>query len=109
MKALKKTVKFFDTSALLAGYKLDSEDINYISTIVFSELEDIKTSYSKDETVKYKARVLIRYLMDHQDLWKDPHSKWRRVNRLLDRTQELQDKNDSKLICEAVLIARKNK
>ena len=109
MKALKQTVKFFDTSALLAGYKLNSEDINYISTIVFSELEDIKTSYSKDETVKYKARVLIRYLMDHQDLWEDPHSKWRKVNRLLNNTQELQDKNDSKLICEAVLIARKTK
>ena len=38
-----KTVKFFDTSALLAGFKLNQEDINYISTIVFSELEDIKT------------------------------------------------------------------
>jgi len=60
-----KTVKFFDTSALLAGFKLNQEDINYISTIVFSELENIKTSYQKDETVKYKARVLIRYLMDH--------------------------------------------
>lgn len=45
MKALKQTVKFFDTSALLAGYKLDIENINYISTIVFSELENIKTSF----------------------------------------------------------------
>jgi len=69
MKVLKQTVKFFDTSALLAGYKLNSCDINYISTIVFNELEHIKISHNKDETIKYKARVLIRYLMDHKDLW----------------------------------------
>lgn len=104
-----KTVKFFDTSALLAGFKLNQEDINYISTIVFSELENIKTSYQKDEIVKYKARVLIRYLMDHQDLWTEPKSNWRKINRLLKHSPELQDNNDSKLICEAVLLARKSK
>jgi len=39
-----KTIKFFDTSALLSGYKLDIEDWNFISNIVFEELEHIKTS-----------------------------------------------------------------
>ena len=109
MKALKRTVKFFDTSALLAGYKLNSDEINYISTIVFSELENIKTSYNKDETVKYKARVLIRYLMDHRDLWQEPKTNWRKIQRLLNKSSELQDNNDSILICEATLIARKLK
>lgn len=109
MKALKQSVKFFDTSALLAGYKLHQEDINYISTVVFSELENIKTSYNKDETIKYKARVLIRYLMDHKDLWQEPNTNWRKLIRLLNKSSELQDNNDSILICEAVLIARKNK
>jgi len=109
MKALKRTVKFFDTSALLAGYKLNSDEINYISTVVFSELENIKTSYNKDETVKYKARVLIRYLMDHRDLWQEPKTNWRKIQRLLNKSSELQDNNDSILICEATLIARKLK
>ena len=109
MKALKQTVKFFDTSALLAGYKLNKDNINYISTVVFSELENIKTSFNKDETVKYKARVLIRYLMDHRDLWCEPQTDWRKIRRLLNKSPELQDNNDSTLICEALLIARKNK
>lgn len=109
MTALKQIVKFFDTSALLAGYKLNSNEINYISTIVFSELEHIKTSYNKDETVKYKARVLIRYLMDRRDLWQEPKTNWRRVRKLLKHSPDLQDNNDSLLICEAALIARKNK
>ena len=63
------TIKFFDTSALLGGYKLSKEDTNYISTLVFEELEEIKTSHSKDEDTKYKARSLVRYLMSHKDMW----------------------------------------
>ena len=66
---LLQTQKFFDTSALLGGYKLKADDYNIISPIVFSELENIKISSTKDDSVKYKARSLVRYLMDNPTLW----------------------------------------
>ena len=98
--------KFFDTSALLGGYKLSPDDTNYISNIVFDELETIKTSYNKDEHIKYKARTLVRYLMSNLDLWRTPQSNWRKVQRLLNKSATLPDKNDSILICEARLLAK---
>ena len=80
---LPKKINFFDTSALLSNYKLEKDDINYISNIVFQELEDIKISHNKDDGIKYKARSLVRYLMSHKDLWRTNNANWYRVNRLL--------------------------
>lgn len=100
------TNKFFDTSALLGGYKLNPEDTNYISNIVFQELEHIKTSHEKDENIKYKARSLVRYLMSHKDLWRANDANWTRVEKLLQKSPTLQDNNDSRLICEARLLAK---
>lgn len=68
MQQKRKEVYFFDTSALLNGYKLQTDNINIISLTVLEELENIKTSNSKSEDIKYKARSLIRYLMRH-DNW----------------------------------------
>lgn len=103
---LSQIIKFFDTSALLAGYKLDIEDINIISNIVFQELEHIKTSQNKDEYIKYKARSLVRYLMKHTELWREEYTEWRKVEKLLSKSHTLQNNNDSLLICEARLIAK---
>ena len=103
---LSQTIKFFDTSALLAGYKLDIEDINIISNIVFQELEHIKISQNKDEYIKYKARSLVRYLMKHTELWREEYTEWRKIEKLLSKSHTLQDNNDSLLICEARLIAK---
>ena len=102
---------FFDTSALLSNYKLNPDDTNYISDLVFQELEDIKTSHSKDETVKYKARSLVRYLMSHRDLWRTCNTNWDAVVRLLNKrsSASLRDNNDSYLICEARYLARRDK
>ena len=100
------TIKFFDTSALLGGYKLLKEDTNYISNIVFQELEKIKTSHEKDENIKYKARSLVRYLMSHRDMWVEHYADWGRVEKLLSKSPTLQDNNDSRLICEARLLAK---
>lgn len=80
------TIKFFDTSALLGGYRLSNEDDNIISNIVFQELEHIKTSQNKDEMIKYKARSLVRYLMKHHEMWRDVNTNWSRVEKLLSRT-----------------------
>lgn len=103
---LSQIIKFFDTSALLAGYKLNMEDTNIISNIVFQELEHIKISQNKDEFIKYKARSLIRYLMKHQELWRAECTEWCKVEKLLSKSHTLQNNNDSLLICEARLIAK---
>lgn len=58
---------------MLNGFKLSDTESNFISNIVFKELEHIKISASKDESVKYKARTLLRYLMTHQNMWMSPN------------------------------------
>ena len=103
------TIKFFDTSALLGGYKLSIEDDNYISNIVFQELEHIKFSSTKDEFIKYKARSLVRYLMKHREMWRETGIQRRRIEKLLSKSPNLEDKNDSLLICEARLLAAQHK
>jgi uncharacterized protein (UPF0332 family) len=103
---------FYDTSALLAGKELEPD--SFISPIVFEELETIKTSSIKDETVKYKARALVRYLMAHQ--WSSPECPgWstsgvsmKTINIFLGLTRA-EKSNDNKIIAEAVLFARKTK
>lgn len=62
-----KMTKFYDTSAILAKEKFDTENEHYvISLITLQELEKIKSS-AVDEDKKYKARKFLRYLKDHQD------------------------------------------
>lgn len=99
-------INFFDTSALLGGYSLSREETNYISNIVFQELEHIKISHEKDEKIKYKARSLVRYLMSNTDLWRTEETNWSKVRKLLEKTPTLEDRHDSLLICEARLLAK---
>lgn len=55
---------FYDTSALLDDLDLafSLDEPFYISNITLAELEEIKTSKSKDDAVKQKARKLLRLL-----------------------------------------------
>ena len=59
---------FYDTCALLNLQEkvFESSDIFYISHVTLQELEQIKTSYGKDEDIKYKARKLLHLLVEHQ-------------------------------------------
>ena len=61
--------KFFDTCALLdfAEDIFQNEDKFYISNITLKELENIKTSATKDDEVKSKARKVLKYLLDNKD------------------------------------------
>ena len=62
-----KTIKFYDTSALLVKEKFFPDKEYYvISQITLQELENIKTS-TRDEETKYRARKLLRYLDEHLD------------------------------------------
>ena len=62
-------IKFYDTCSLLTlqGKVFDTEDKFYISSITLTELENIKTSSTKDEEIKYKARTLVHLLSNNQD------------------------------------------
>lgn len=62
-------IKFYDTCSLLSlqGKIFNTEDKFYISSITLHELENIKTSSTKDEEIKYNARTLIHLLSDNQD------------------------------------------
>ena len=52
---------FYDTCSLLDAQKeaFESSDKFYISSITINELENIKTSGTKDEETKYNARTLL--------------------------------------------------
>ena len=70
---MKKTNKYFDTSSLLllADSLFETEydfDI-YITSITLSELEHIKTSINKDQSVKYASRQLLHKLDTNLNKW----------------------------------------
>ena len=53
---------FLDTNALLDYHdRLDELDNFILSSISLTEIENIKTSATKDEEVKHKARAVSRY------------------------------------------------
>ena len=59
---------FYDTCSLLDAHKeaFESGDKFYISSITINELENIKTSGTKDEETKYNARTLLHLLETHE-------------------------------------------
>lgn len=63
--------KFYDTSSLLLSADIlfeDNQDYTIlISSITLQELEKIKTSTTKDATIKHAARVLLHKLDEHID------------------------------------------
>src|SRR5574344_75644 len=61
-------MKFYDTNAILKNYKNISEPF-LISSTTLMELENIKSSFKKDEQTKYSARKAIRFLKSHRDLY----------------------------------------
>lgn len=78
-----KIYKFYDTCSLLikADALFDNEDSTIvISSISLEELENIKTSGSKDEDTKMRARHLLRTLDENPDkyeiwIFKEPMLK----------------------------------
>ena len=103
----KPRIYFYDTSALLSGAIKEVFDSTYISSIVLDELEHIKTASSKDENVKYKARKLVRFLMDWEDEWKNEIFPQKEIDKVMRRYRFLENKNDSYLIAEALLLSKK--
>ena len=91
------TYNFYDTCALLSYYDdiFNKDSHILISNITLKELEQIKTSYTKDEDTKYKARKIIRLLNDNFDKVKIINYKRKWDKELKDI---LLDNNDSRII-----------
>ncbi len=66
-----KMNKYFDTSSLLLlTDSLFEQDCNiFITSVTLNELEYIKTSSNKDQSIKYSARQLLHVLDENQDKW----------------------------------------
>lgn len=100
----KTTIKFYDTSALLGGAPI--EENAYISSIVLDECEHIKTNALKDDEVKFAARALIRKLMKANSFKHEIFSQ-EALEKVMKKYRFLERKNDSLLICEAILLSKK--
>ena len=100
-------INFLDTSAILNGAMMLFDNV-YISPLVISELEAIKTS-DKSEHLKYLARQAVRDILANKNIviqymgLRDTF----KINRLRRRFKFLDDINDHKILCEAVLLANK--
>jgi len=98
-------INFLDTSAILAG-GLDSFFNIYISPIVISELENIKTDRNKDDNTKFFARQVVREIIQsneysftcfaQKDILKEIH-----------KHPFLTDINDHRILSEAILLSKK--
>lgn len=101
--------RFYDTSALLNkadDLVIDKDD--YISSIVLSELEHIKSSYSKDQHIKEQARKVIRILQSGEFSCELGYKK-EIEQELKKNANYLQDNADSRILLEALIFTRKKK
>ena len=97
---------FYDTCSLLNGYStiFKSDEIFAISSITLKEIEEIKTSKFKDDTVKIKAKQLSRLLATKNNYTVINYSKDWDAN-YLEPNPILLDNNDSRIILSAFLLS----
>lgn len=63
-----KTIKFYDTSALLVKDDFNFKNEMYVfSVITLQELEKLKTSNTTDEDTRYRVRKILRYLDENMN------------------------------------------
>lgn len=94
---------FYDTCSLLdqGKYIFEKQKMFYISSITLKELEYIKTSASKDQDIKYKARRTIELLAKYEHNFGiiTYEKDW---DKELENYPVLSDNNDSKIILSAL-------
>ena len=97
--------KFYDTNAILNLQEkaFVKDECFLISDITLKEIEDIKTSFKKDEEIKYKSRKLGKLLKLHRDdnTYKIITQGRFKRNRLLFKHQ-LKENNDNIIIVDAL-------
>ncbi len=101
--------KFYDTCALLNElHHAFSDGDFFISIITLNELENIKTSATKDQDTKFRARRLLRLLEENESKYTIIHFNKEIYNEQLQSFDFLPDNNDSKIIISAYLVSLEN-
>ena len=98
-----KKVFFYDTCSLLNElHSAFENDLFYISSVTLEELENIKTSNSKDPDIKYRARQLLHLLFENKDKYKVVifQKEWEAS---ISNFSYFSDNNDSKIIFSAFI------
>lgn len=95
-------IKFYDTCSLLkkANTLFDDNELFAISSISLEELENIKTSTSRDNEVKYAARAVLRELDAHVGLYSVIIFTNSMLNPIIEK--DLPVTNDTKILACAV-------
>lgn len=95
-------IRFYDTCSLLAAGEslFDKEETFVVSSITFKELENIKTSTSKDLDIKYSARLLLH-------LFNEFPNKYYTVVHSINNEKWIRDTgleitNDTKILSDAI-------
>ena len=98
-------INFLDTSAILAG-ATDSFFNIYLSPIVISELEKIKTERDRDDEVKYLARKITREIIQNPNNFSYVCFSQKEITKELKKYNFLSDINDHRILCEAILLSK---
>ena len=93
---------FLDSSSVING-AAELFDNVYISPLVLTELENIKSN-SANEHLKYLARQAVRDII-YSDKYKVPIVSQRKVEKILKKNNFLCHNNDSHIIAEAIVAA----
>lgn len=88
---------FYDTCSLLTLQSKILKEPFYISNITLSELENIKTSGTKDEETKWKARKVLHLLKENEQLYEV--ITYNNTDEDFIKIYNLPLTNDSKIIC----------
>lgn len=97
-------INFLDTSAILNGALRSFANI-YISPLVLSELEAIKTG-DNNEYIRYLARQAVRDILNRGNVTVPYHSyDTAKIRRFRRKHKFLSDINDHNILCEAAMAA----
>ena len=96
-------IVFLDTSALLNGRANDYDKV-YISPLTVKELENIKTSSTKDEHTKYLARHLVRDILFNERYEVVRYISKREIDKYIKKHSMLSDIPDHRIIATAALL-----
>ena len=89
-------MKFLDTNAIILLQSKAFEEPFIISSITLNELEQIKTSRTKDEETKWAARQILRLLAENEDKYEIEVYKSHYEDEI--KTLDLPRSEDSKII-----------
>lgn len=95
---------FYDTCALLDLQEEAFNEYFFLSSITLTELESIKSSGTKDEDIKWKARQLLHLLADNEDKYQVFIPQ--KVEKFI-RKFKLPQNNDASIICTAYQCYKK--